>query len=174
MEVPKRIHIIGSTGSGKTYLAERISKKNRLSLYELDTVMWSSSKEFSGKNPPEVRDKLLNQIISQERWIVEGVYYKWLASSFERAEIIIFLDTDLFKRDIRIVLRFMKQRLGIERSIYKQTFRGLLKMIAWNHKFDRINKKKIVEFLEPYKSKVMFMKDIRDIEKLFENGSDIT
>jgi adenylate kinase family enzyme len=78
-DVPKKIHIVGSTGSGKTYLARHLSEQLKIPYYELDNVMWSSSIEMAGKNPPEIRDKLLKDIISKESWIVEGVYYKWLA-----------------------------------------------------------------------------------------------
>jgi adenylate kinase family enzyme len=48
----KKIHIIGSTGSGKTYLARELSNRLNIPYYELDSVMWSNSVEFSGKNPP--------------------------------------------------------------------------------------------------------------------------
>ncbi|MCK6073911.1 hypothetical protein [Paenibacillus silvae] len=80
-KMPRRIHIIGSTGSGKTYLAKNLSKQWDIPYYELDKVMWSSSVEMAGKNSPEVRDKLLHEIIVKDSWIVEGVYYKWLAES---------------------------------------------------------------------------------------------
>jgi adenylate kinase family enzyme len=90
MSVPNRIHIIGSTGSGKTYLAQILSKNNNLTYGELDTVMWSGKTEFAGKNPPEVRERLLQDIIDEEKWVVEGIYYKWLGKSFERADVIFF------------------------------------------------------------------------------------
>jgi adenylate kinase family enzyme len=150
MTVPNRIHIIGSTGSGKTYLAEALSKKLNVPYGELDTIMWSGRTELAGKNDPEVRDKLLQQIIDQDRWIVEGVYYKWLTKSFERAEVIIILDTHLLIRDFRIICRFIKQKLQIERSTYKQSINGLAKMINWNHEFEKKYKRDIMDFLEPF------------------------
>ncbi|MCU6713190.1 DNA topology modulation protein FlaR [Paenibacillus sp. J5C_2022] len=166
MNFPKRIHIIGSTGSGKTYLAERLSKKYKLIYGELDTVMWSGTEEFSCKNSSETRDRLLHNIIEQDKWVVEGVYYKWLTPSFHRAELIIYLDTKLCIRAVRIILRYIKQRLGLERSIYNQTLKGLIKMLEWNQKFERDNKYKILEFIEPYKSKVIIIKNSKEIEEL--------
>lgn len=56
MSIPNRIHIIGSTGSGKTYLAEMLSTQFNLYYGELDKVMWSGQTELASKNPPERRD----------------------------------------------------------------------------------------------------------------------
>ncbi|MNP84143.1 topology modulation protein [compost metagenome] len=66
MKVPRRIHIIGSTGSGKTHLARQLSGRYQIPFYELDNAMWSRSAERPGKNPPEVRDMLLASMINQE------------------------------------------------------------------------------------------------------------
>jgi len=161
LENSRRIHIIGSTGSGKTYLARRLSRKLNIPYYELDHVMWSGSTEMNGKNSPEVRDRLLNDILNKESWIVEGVYYKWLSRSFELADIIIFLMPSTITRDRRIVTRFIKQRLGIEQSNYKQTFKGLIDMLRWNHKFECEIKKNILDFIEPYNNKLLIIENTK-------------
>lgn len=174
MSIPKRIHIVGSTGSGKTYLAEKLSRQFNLYYGELDTVMWSGPTELAGKNSPEKRDQLLHDIIDRECWIVEGVYYKWLASSFERAEQIIFLDIPVFRRDARIVLRFIRQKLKMERAVYKQTLTGLLKMLKWNHEFENQYKQDILMFLKPYEKKMIILKKSAEIQNLIEDGRFIT
>ncbi|MCF7755042.1 DNA topology modulation protein FlaR [Paenibacillus xylanexedens] len=174
MSRPLRIHIIGSTGSGKTYLGQVLSEKLNIKIYELDTVMWSSKVEFSGKNSPDVRDKLLHKIIDNDSWIVEGVYYKWLSDSFSRADVIYYLDTNVLIRHFRIIMRFVKQRIGAERSIYKQTLRGLIEMLIWNHKFNSTNRKEICSFLSPYKDKVIILKTNRQMISLLNEGSEIT
>jgi adenylate kinase family enzyme len=162
-ELPRRIHIIGSTGSGKTYLAKRLSKQLDIPYYELDKVMWSSSVEMAGKNSPEIRDKLLNEIIVKESWIVEGVYYKWLADSFNLADKIIFLTPNTFVRDLRIMNRFIKRRIGIEKSNYRQTLKGLVEMIKWNHGFEAERKKEILEILKPYDYKLAIIKNNNEL-----------
>lgn len=169
-EFPRRIHIIGSTGSGKTFLANHLSKQLEIPCFELDKVMWSGSVEMAGKNPPEVRDKLLNEIILQDSWIVEGVYYKWLDKSFALADKIIFLTTNKYLRDLRIINRFIKQRTGIEKSNYRQTLKGLMEMIQWNHGFEGQKKKEIVEILKPYDDKLIMLKNNNEI--IFEGNSE--
>ena len=42
--LPKKIHIIGSVGSGKTTLARQMSKKLNIPYYELDNVVWKRQK----------------------------------------------------------------------------------------------------------------------------------
>lgn len=160
---PKRIHIIGSTGSGKTYLAKQLSEQLTIPCFELDKVMWSGSVEMAGKNPTEIRDNLLNDIINKDSWIVEGVYYKWLSQSFALADKIIFLTPNAYFRDLRIILRFIKQRTGLEKSNYKQTLKGLIKMFNWNHKFEKEIKEQILEFLMPYRSKLVLIKSNNQI-----------
>lgn len=164
-----RIHIIGPTGSGKTYISQVLSNKLGICCYELDTVMWSSPVEFADKRPPEVRQKLLEEIIGQDSWIVEGVYYKWLVENFEKAQVIIYVDTNVIVRHARIVLRFVKQRTGLERSVYKQMLKGLLKMLGWNHRFDQTDKVSIYETLQPYWHKVNIVRKNEDVEKLPES-----
>jgi hypothetical protein len=45
-------------------------------------------------------------------------------------------------------------------------------MIVWNHEFDQVHKKAIMEFLEPYETKLIVIKNSRDIERLFMEGND--
>ncbi|MDF2921646.1 MAG: shikimate kinase family protein [Paenibacillaceae bacterium] len=163
MKIPKRVHIIGSTGSGKTYLAKQLSDTFNIPYFELDNAMWNRSVENPGKNPPEVRDRLLNNILRQESWIVEGVYHTWTSQCFTLADRIIFLTPNTYFRDLRIITRFIKQRIGSEKSNYKQTLKGLIKMIKWNHKFERKIKTEIIDCLKPHSTKVVIVENNKDI-----------
>ncbi len=161
--ITKKIHIIGSTGSGKSYLARHLSDKYNIPYYELDNVMWRGTEENTGKNPPETRDALLDGIIQQEAWIVEGVYYKWVMPSFELADIIIFISPPVWKRDCNVILRFIKQRTGLERANYKQSLSGLIDMLRWNHKFEKVHKLAIMEFISSFREKTLIIRSNKDI-----------
>ena len=78
-----KIHIIGEVGSGKTYLAGKLSQQLNINYYQLDNVVWRRGEESDTRNPKEVRDAILNDIVNQEKWIIEGVHYKWVQRSFE-------------------------------------------------------------------------------------------
>ncbi|EMA6343002.1 DNA topology modulation protein FlaR [Bacillus cytotoxicus] len=121
--MPKRIHIIGSVGSGKTTLAKEIYLKLDIPYYELDNVVWRRHKFGDIRRTEQEREKYLNSIIQSESWIIEGVYNEdWVSNCFHSADLIIFLDTRYSIRSYRIIKRFFKQRLRIEKSNYKPTF----------------------------------------------------
>ncbi|WP_336606264.1 AAA family ATPase [Fictibacillus marinisediminis] len=100
---PSKIHIIGSVGSGKTTLARTLSSRLNVPYIELDNVVWKRSKPEDIRRSDVERDKYLNDIISSDQWIVEGVHHTWVKPSFQNADVIIFLDTDYSKRTIRII-----------------------------------------------------------------------
>lgn len=140
-KIPKKIHIIGSVGSGKTTLAKQLSSKFDIAYYEIDNIIWKRRKSGDIRRTDEERDEYLNSIIRTEAWIIEGVHNEdWVANSFEQAELIIFLDTKYTIRTYRIIKRFVKQKLKIEPSNYKPTMKIFFKMFKWNRHFEEVGK----------------------------------
>lgn len=73
-----KIHIIGGPGSGKSFLAEKLSKELGISHFDLDDLQWDNkSASYGIKRSPDERDRLLNDVLSHNDWIIEGVYYAW-------------------------------------------------------------------------------------------------
>lgn len=72
-----KIHIIGCSGSGKTYLANALSKKYNISHFDLDDIQWdNNAKEYGKKRTLDERKVLLQEILyNNDEWIIEGVYY---------------------------------------------------------------------------------------------------
>jgi len=118
----KRIHIIGGPGSGKSYIAGIISEKYSIPVLDLDTIFWDNrSSQYGVRADPEDRDKALNSFLDQNSWIVEGVYYAWLGSSFQKADLIVSLGSSVWHRDVRIIKRFLKRKLGLMSSRKKRS-----------------------------------------------------
>ena len=69
-----KIHIIGCSGSGKTYLANALSKKYNISHFDLDDIQWdNNAKEYGKKRPLDERKALLQEILyNNDEWIIEG------------------------------------------------------------------------------------------------------
>ncbi|MET3193465.1 AAA family ATPase [Bacillus sp. OAE603] len=164
--MPKRIHIIGSVGSGKTTLAKNISNILSISYYELDNIVWKRTSNGDIRNSMDDRDAIFQNIIGQDYWIVEGVHYEWVKKSFELADMILLLDVSKKKRKYRILKRFILQRLNIEKANYKPTLKMLRKMYKWNHNFELLYKPDILNMLKQYNHKVYLLKDNKDIDKL--------
>ncbi|MBQ8319203.1 MAG: DNA topology modulation protein FlaR, partial [Lachnospiraceae bacterium] len=101
-----KIHIIGCSGSGKTYLAKALSNKYNTPHFDLDDVQWDNRADSYGvKNSPQKRNELLQEILDNEQWIIEGVYYKWVGLSFEEADTIYVLDVPKHLYKSRIIIR---------------------------------------------------------------------
>lgn len=43
-----KIHIIGGSGSGKTYLADKLSKEYGITHYDLDELQWDNKADSYG------------------------------------------------------------------------------------------------------------------------------
>jgi len=162
---PKKIHIIGSVGSGKTTLARNLSSTLRIPFYELDNVVWKRCKTGDIRRSDEERELYLSEIVNSEAWIIEGVHHKWVMQSFEHAELIILLDTDYSKRTFRIIKRFILQKMRIEKANYKATFDIFKKMFEWNSYFEKESKQEILMMLNCYKDKLLILKDNTGVEK---------
>ena len=165
---PTKIHIIGSVGSGKSTLARSLSKKLQIPHYELDNVVWRRTENGDVRNSPEVRDNTLQKIVHSDAWVIEGVHYEWVGSGFECADRIIFLDTPIFKRNYRILKRYVVQRLGFEKGNYQQSLKMLKKMYVWNYNFEKNERHNILKLLAPYKDKLIFLKNNTDYEEMIK------
>jgi adenylate kinase family enzyme len=160
----KKIHIIGSVGSGKTTLARTLSSKLDIPYYELDNVVWQRAKTGDSRRSEQERDEYLNQIIHSKSWIVEGVHHKWVLPSFQKSDLIIFLDTPLTKRRTRIIKRFFLQKIGAEKANYRPKLTIFKKMFTWNAHFEQVSKPEILNLLQPFTNKLIVLKDNNEAE----------
>ncbi|RFB14754.1 DNA topology modulation protein FlaR [Bacillus sp. HNG] len=158
--IPKRIHIIGSVGSGKTTFAKLLSSKLKIPFYELDNVVWIRDKAGDIRRTEQEREEYLNTIIQSDSWIIEGVHNEeWVSSSFHHADLIIFLDPSYSTRTYRIIKRFLKQKLRLEDSNYKPTWKIFLKMFKWNRHFEKVGKPHFFKKYGVYEDKLFIIKD---------------
>ena len=163
-----KIHIIGCSGTGKTYFAKRLSNKYNIPHYDLDNIYWdNSSQKYGIKTEIEKRDKLLLNILEKDDWIIEGIYYKWLEQSFKNADIIYILDLPKYIYKLRIIKRFIKRKLKLEIA-KKETLKSLLDLLKWTDKFQNEDMKEIIKILEKYKEKVYFIKSKKKIKEILK------
>ncbi|MCM3672049.1 hypothetical protein M3181_24380 [Mesobacillus maritimus] len=82
------------------------------------------------------RGSQLQQIIEQHSWIIEGVYFGWLAPSFSRADKIFILKTPLSIQEDRIWSRYEKRKSGVIQSTKKETLQSVKELIKWNRNYN--------------------------------------
>jgi adenylate kinase family enzyme len=166
--IPNKIHIIGSVGSGKTTLARALSKKYNIQFYELDNVVWERHQSGDRRRTDEDRDKYLEEIVSTKKWIIEGAHnHPWVYKSFKNADLIIFLDTPYFVRILRIIKRYVQQILGLESANYTPSFNMFKAMFRWNRVFEKESKPKILNMFQQDKLTAIILKDNKTINNYF-------
>lgn len=169
---PAKVHIIGSVGSGKTTLAKELSTKLEIPYYELDNVVWMRKENGDSRRTEEEREKLLHRIVQTDKWIIEGVHHdEWVKNSFQQADTIIFLDTNYYIRTYRIMKRFIKQKVGIEKAHYQPSFKIFFKMFQWNKHFEEVGKPDFLKKYQEYQGKVFVVKGKKGAyQKFFRKG----
>ncbi|MEX3715869.1 DNA topology modulation protein FlaR [Cytobacillus horneckiae] len=169
--IPNRIHIIGSVGSGKTTLAKTLSKNYQITYYEMDNVVWERHKSGDIRRTAEERDKYLEKIVSTDRWIIEGVHhYEWVDKSFKKADLIIFLDTPYKLRIFRIIKRYIRQILRVEVAHYTPSFKIFKDLLIWNKVFEKEIKPKVLNMLQQDNVNSITLKDSIDIDRILNKG----
>ncbi|MDM5428089.1 DNA topology modulation protein [Bacillus mycoides] len=85
----KKIILIGSGGSGKSTLAKQLGNKLNIKVHHLDALFWKPN--WVGV-PREEQRTVQNDLIKEEKWIIDGNYDGTLDIRINAADTIIFLD----------------------------------------------------------------------------------
>ncbi|MBD5781718.1 adenylate kinase [Pelagicoccus sp. NFK12] len=87
---PKRINVIGCSGSGKSTFARKLARRIEARYVELDSVYW-------GPNWTEPSDEELFQNLNTEllgeSWVLDGNYSRTVPVKWKRVQSVIWLDT---------------------------------------------------------------------------------
>jgi len=118
----KRIHIIGSAGSGKTTLARQLAAVLNAPCYELDNIGYANHANRS----LELRLEDVRQIVSQPTWVSEGGFIWWVDDLLRGADVIVWLDLHWTLCYRRIVLRHVRADIARNNS-----HPGFLKMLRF-------------------------------------------
>ena len=163
-----KIHIIGCSGSGKTYLAKALSKKYNIPHFDLDDIQWNNNADGYGvKMPIEKRTALLNDILKNESWIIEGVYYAWVGKCFEDADKIYVLDIPKRIYTYRIIKRTIKRKLGLERG-KKETLKSVYNLLKWTDTFQNKSMVEIRKMLSHHTQKTMWINNRKEVKRIID------
>ena len=111
LEDKQRILIIGNSGSGKSTFGKFLSEKLNLPLIHLDKYFWKP-----GWKLPEQNEwtESVRELISDDRWIIEGNYYRTFMIRALRTDLIYFFDYSTVLCLYRIHKRVIKSKLKLE------------------------------------------------------------
>jgi adenylate kinase family enzyme len=158
-----KIHILGGSGTGKSYISEKISKQYQIPHFDLDNIFWDNEALSYGKKMPiDKRTERLNEILEKDNWILEGVFYDWLNDSFALADYIFILKTKPIVYNYRIIRRFIRRKLRLEKA-KKETLKSLKDLLIWTNKYQKKKIPKIISFLEQHHNKVIMIDKAEEI-----------
>jgi len=165
-----KIYIVGSVSSGKSTLAKKLSKTLKIPYQSLDEIVHIHDKSNpwgNRKREVEERDNLFYSVIKQPEWIIEDVGRPCFEEGLNRADTIVLLEIFTKVRNYRIIKRWIKQRLGIEKCIYTPRFEMLKCMLQWSKDYDA-GKDKLKNRVLQHQKKVITLINNKDINEFLE------
>jgi len=163
-----RLYIVGAAGSGKTTFANKLSKKLAIDCYHLDDIYYDSEINDS-LNTDKNTNYALSKIIEKTNWIVEdnGTRPRF-EKFFYTADSIVLLYPNKYIRLKRILLRYIKLKLKLEKCSYNPSIKIIIRMINGSAKFECGNdglKTKLSELTQ----KVVTLKSNQEINDYLNN-----
>jgi adenylate kinase family enzyme len=165
-----RIAIVGSPGSGKTTLADRLGGRTGLPVIHLDHHFWRPGWR---ETPEEEWVPRQIELLEGSSWIVDGTYFQTLDVRFARADTVVFFDISrwrcLYRAMLRTVTHFGKdvQAKGCPEH-FDPTF------IKFIYHFPRDVKPRISEAISRHASSLSVIKiaSTQDALRLLESVAD--
>jgi adenylate kinase family enzyme len=160
------IILVGSAGSGKSWLSKRIAEITGYPLFHLDNEFWLPGWE----KPP--KDKWLSrqqEIINGSQWIIDGNYNSSMELRFAAADLVIFLDINRFICVWRVIMRTGKKRSDLpgylkEPHPYNKEF---IEFCKWIWSFYKTGRKTITNLHAKYPEKEFLqLSSRREVRKL--------
>lgn len=159
-----KILIIGSVGSGKTTFSKKLCEIYCSNFFEIDLIVHDDKNGI--KRSIYDQNLIISEINKNKDWIIEGTLRKNLYFLLDIAEKIIFIDISIMSINFRILKRFIKQILKIEKCNYKPTFKMLKSMYKWSFDFYK-NKKNFNNYLNKYKNKLVVIKNNKELYNFY-------
>ena len=89
--IGKRIVILGCPGSGKSTLAATLGRITGIPVFHLDNLWWREDRTHVTR---EEFDRGLAEVLSRDRWILDGDYHRTWEVRIRRCDTVLFLDYD--------------------------------------------------------------------------------
>ncbi len=154
-----KIHIFGGPGSGKTTLADSLSKKLNMPHFDLDNFRYKNEDiDYTLFEDEIKRDELLKKALSKKNWVSEGAYTNFALPCFEKSDVIIILEPIKLITDYRIIKRLLLHKLGIQKRHKLELWRNLPQLLEWNREFTFNKLPLLKEKIKHLENKIIHMR----------------
>ena len=162
-----KMFIIGIAGSGKTHLANKISKILKIKSYDLDKIVFRK-KDFT-RVKDLIRDEKVNKILNDKKWLIEGSYTSdWVIPIIKKSNLIVFLNVNILKAKKRLLFRFIKRKMFENEK--PESLKDFLTLSGYSNK--SVSKRKMnfsKRFSKKYKKKIIVLNNNEEINKFLKS-----
>ena len=163
MKKPNKVYILGTSGSGKSFLGRMLSKQLGITHYDKDDIYFL--RKFDKKRSKAGMIKKVKELVKKRKWIFDGNGGISNKDLMKDADLVIWLQTSFRVRSYRILKRYLT-RTGEHKE---ETLKYCLKLIKDSGRY------KYGKGPHHYKGHEAFLKDnkieyvvVRDEEELRE------
>ena len=159
----EKIVIIGSPGAGKSTFARKLSSILKIKVIHLDRVFWRSRWK---EKPIDTRIDILEKIVREKQWIIEGTYLGASEPRLNAADTIIFLDIYPAMCLQRIIKRHHEYRGCSRRDIPegckdKPNLIRILKVMIFPFRGRRTLKRKLRNY---HSKQIIWLRSTKEVE----------
>ncbi len=119
--MPRRVHVIGTSGSGKTTVAGAIADKLGIRHIELDAIHWQPGWT---ELPEDEFNQRVKEATEEGDWTIDGNYSAVRQLIWERVDTIVWLDMPFIPVFLRVLWRTLR-RLVIREELWNTNTEGI-------------------------------------------------
>ena len=142
----KRIIVVGCSGSGKSTFSLRLHEKTGIPLHHLDNIWWKKDKTHISRDEFDIK---LDEIMSNDSWIIDGDYSRTYERRIVACDTIFFLD---YTEDV--CMEGITERVGKDRVDMPWTENELdPELVTLVKNFDKENRPILNDLFKKYPDK---------------------
>lgn len=162
-----KIIVIGCGGAGKSTFSRKLSNKLDIPVYHLDKLFWNKGwietlqKEFNKK---------IKEVISKDKWIIDGNYIKTIDIRAKDADTIIFINMPTYICLYRIFKRRFMYRGKSRPDMADGCPEGIdIEFFKWVLSYNKKIRPEILKKLSLYKEKnIVVLNGRKEVKKFLE------